>query len=123
MQYWVKYGLMAFLFSAALCAEEKSGAAESNEQEEQYIDVPRPPELPKSVQSGEVLEPQIRVIQEHGRRITEYRVNDQLYMVKISAAGVKPYYLVDRDGNGELESRVNDIHQDVAVPQWVLWRW
>lgn len=89
----------------------------------EFVDAPEPPELPNPVESGETLEPEVTIIRKDDATITEYRVNGNLYKVKIVPAVGKPYYLIDKDGDGELESRVNNIYQDVNVPQWVLFEW
>lgn len=86
-------------------------------------DVPEPPTLPDPVESGEALEPQVTIIHKEDTTIEEYRVNGRLYMVKIIPPTGKPYYLVDNDGDGRMETRVNDIYQDMPVPQWILFSW
>ena len=86
-------------------------------------DIPEPPTLPDPVESGEAIEPEVTIIQRKDATIEEYRVNGNLYMVKITPVVGKPYYLVDRDGDGRMESRVNDIYNDIVVPQWVLFSW
>lgn len=91
--------------------------AEPQATEVELIDVPDP------VVSGEILEPEINIIRRDDATITEYRINGRLYKAKIIPSVGSPYYLVDRDGDGNLESRVNDIYQDIAVPQWVLLSW
>lgn len=47
----------------------------------------------------------------------------RLYMVKITPDKGPSYYLVDSDGDGNLETRRFEISQDFAVPQWTLKRW
>ena len=81
-----------------------------------------PPEIPEQVQGGETLEPDI-IIQE-GEKEThyEYRINGQLYMVKVVPNIGPAYYLVDTDGDGSLESRTQEI-DELAVPRWVLFSW
>ena len=86
-------------------------------------DVPEPPALPDPVESGESIEPQVTIIHKEDVVIEEYRINGRFYMAKITPAVGKPYYLVDKDGDGQLESRVNDIYEDIPVPQWVLFSW
>ena len=54
--------------------------------------------------------------------VDEFRINGQLYMVKISPKKGYPYYLIDNDGDGDLESRRHALG-DPPVPQWVLIRW
>ena len=88
-------------------------------------DVPEPPRLPEQVESGEAmeLEPQVTIIHKEDATIEEYRINGRLYMAKITPVVGPSYYLVDRDGDGQFESRVNDIYNDMPVPQWVLLTW
>ena len=88
-------------------------------------DVPEPPRLPQQVESGEAmeLEPQVTIVHKEDATIEEYRINGHLYMAKITPVVGPAYYLVDRDGDGQFESRVNNIYEDMPVPQWVLLRW
>lgn len=68
------------------------------------------------------LEPQV-VIKRRGKDvIQEYRVNGHLYMVKITPSKGRPYYLIDTDGDGNLETYRNEL-ADPIVPQWPLLRW
>jgi hypothetical protein len=63
-------------------------------------------------------------LQEHDNRtVEEYRVNNKLYMVKITPAVGAPYYLIDDDGSGDLEYRRDAGGRDNRVPQWVLFSW
>jgi hypothetical protein len=83
-----------------------------------------PPELPlpEVIVDGEVIEPEVKIIKQEEGTIYEYRINGQLYMVKIQPIKGPAYYLVDRDGDGEFDSRSNDP-TSIAVPQWILMRW
>lgn len=56
-------------------------------------------------------------------RVKEYRVNGQLYMVEILPVKGAPYYLIDTDGDGLLESHQNHLEPQLAVPRWTLRRW
>ncbi|HLA75742.1 MAG TPA: DUF2782 domain-containing protein [Gammaproteobacteria bacterium] len=85
--------------------------------------VPEPPEIPQAVQSGEALEPDVTIIQREQETVQEYRLNGQLYMIKIIPSSGPPYYLIDNDGNGSLETRGNDIVSESNIPQWVLFSW
>ena len=88
-------------------------------------DIPEPPRLPEQVESGEAmeLEPQVTIIHKEDATIEEYRINGHLYMAKVTPVVGPSYYLVDRDGDGSFESRVNDLYNDMPVPQWVLLTW
>ncbi len=83
---------------------------------------PEPPDLPDPVQSGENIEPQVTIIRKDDAVIEEYRVNGHLYMVKITPAIGPAYYLVDDNGNGELDTRRNAL-ENTNIPRWVLLRW
>ena len=55
--------------------------------------------------------------------VEEYRMGGVLYMVKINPAKGASYYLVDTDGDGNLETRYNDLQGGLLIPAWVLLRW
>jgi hypothetical protein len=55
--------------------------------------------------------------------IIEYRHDGRLYMIKVTPRGAPPYYLIDRDGNGTLESRHKGPMDPVIVPNWILFSW
>lgn len=86
--------------------------------------VPEPPDLPlpEVIVDGEVIEPDVTIIKREEGTIYEYRINGQLYMVKVQPDAGPPYYMVDRDGDGEFDSRSSDP-TDISVPQWILMRW
>ena len=95
---------------------------EENAPEYADVDVPAPPPLPDPVESGQALEPEITIIRKDDATITEYRINNNLYKVKVVHFVGKPYYLIDRDGDGVMEGR-SSIYDDIIVPQWVLFSW
>ncbi|NOX77126.1 MAG: DUF2782 domain-containing protein [Gammaproteobacteria bacterium] len=55
--------------------------------------------------------------------VQELRVNGQLYAVRITPKKGYPYYLVDSDGDGNLETRNNDLGMKLLIPTWVLKSW
>ncbi len=85
--------------------------------------LPEPPPIPARVQSGETLQPEVTIIKRRDATVEEYRANGHLYAIKITPAKGKPYYLVDSDGDGELETRENDLQSNLLIPSWVLIRW
>lgn len=105
--------LVCFLFSAVVSAQD----------EEDFAPVPAPPDLPDPLESGQPIEPQVTIIRKEEAVIEEYRMNGRMYMVKVTPSVGKPYYLVDRDGDGQMESRMSEIYEDFNVPQWVLFSW
>jgi hypothetical protein len=85
-------------------------------------DAPEPPEIPPALVDGEAIEPDVTIIKKEEGTIYEYRINGQLYMVKVQPQVGPAYYLVDRDGDGEFDSRSSDP-TNISVPQWILLRW
>ena len=78
-------------------------------------DVPIPPKV-----QDEQIEPTVTIREEEERMIEEYRLDGQIYMVKITPKGGIPYYYIDTDGDGKLEL---DIDQRAMNPvQPVYWK-
>lgn len=68
-------------------------------------------------------EPEVTIIQRGRDVIEEYRVQGRLYMIRVIPRRGVPYYLVDTDGDGNLETRRNEMTEDLLVPNWTLFRW
>ncbi|MCX4187611.1 DUF2782 domain-containing protein [Methylophaga sp. OBS4] len=83
----------------------------------------KPPVIPEPLQSGESIEPDITIIQKEDRTIEEYRVSGQLYMIKVTPSVGRPYYLMDTDGDGSLESRQFELDSGLLIPNWILLEW
>ena len=86
-------------------------------------DVPEPPPLPEPVKSGEVLEPEVTIVRRERSTVYEYRVNGQLRAIKVVPDRGRPYFLVDADGDGRLETTRSALAPDFLVPAWVLFSW
>jgi len=82
-----------------------------------------PPPPPDVVQSGEPLEPEVTIIKRKDATIEEHRANGHLYMIKVTSVFGKPYYLLDSDGDGVMETNMTEVYSDFVVPQWVLFSW
>ncbi len=67
--------------------------------------------------------PEVTIIQQDDAIIEEYRIGGQLYMVKVTPRKGIPYYLVDTDGDGRLDSRRSELAEDMMIPRWTLFRW
>lgn len=92
--------------------------------EEKPADAPPPPPMTDEVyrQAEEGLEPQVTIIRRGKEIIEQYRRNGRLYMIKITPSKGLPYYLIDTDGDGSLESRRNSL-DDPEVVQWRVFTW
>ena len=88
-------------------------------------DLLKPPVIPPPLESGDSIESQVEITSSNkdGVLTEEYRVNGQLYMIKVTPAFGPPYYFIDSDGNGSLESRHSQFDGEMAVPNWILFEW
>jgi hypothetical protein len=85
--------------------------------------LPEPPPPPPQVESGEVLEPDVTIIQGERQVVEEYRMNGRLYMVRVVPDNAPPYYLMDLDGDGSLETTRHGLAPGFVAPHWILFRW
>jgi len=108
-------GLVLLLTAFPLAAEDENTAMEP-------AIAPQPPELPLPIQSGEALEPEITIRKTEDKVIEEYRIEGKLVMLKVTPTIGPAYYLVDSDGDGELDVKEDDP-RSANVQQWVLFSW
>ena len=69
------------------------------------------------------LGPEVRILQEKNADIEEFRANGKVYMIKVKPKKGPAYYLVDADGDGEFDTRRNDLQPNLLIPSWVLFSW
>jgi hypothetical protein len=86
---------------------------------QQVPDAAPPPPPPYQ---GESVEPQVNIIESEKGTIYEYRVHGQLYMVKVKPVVGPPYYLLDTNGDGVLDTQEPGPANN-AVNQWLLYSW
>jgi len=80
-------------------------------------------ELDLEYRDDDHLEPQVQLKEYHNRTVEEYRINGNLYMIRIKPRFGPAYYLVDDSGTGELELRRDTGGRDILVPRWTLLTW
>lgn len=95
-------------------------------------DLERPPEippidaeeqpLPPKVQE-EQIEPTVTIREEEDRTVEEYRYNGRVYMVKITPRVGAPYYYIDTDGDGSLETAPDNGLEPVKPVHWKIKEW
>ena len=83
-------------------------------------DLPPPP---TDSLNGETPEPEVRIITRPQETVEEYRVGGALYMIKITPKQGVAYYLVDTDGDGNLETQRSTLEPRMAIPGWIILRW
>jgi hypothetical protein len=65
-------------------------------------------------------DPEVTIIQRPDMTITEYRSGGQVYMIKVDPDVGPPYYLIDRNRDGEWDERMGP---DITAPQWTIFEW
>jgi len=78
--------------------------------------------LPPKIQE-EQIEPTVTIREEESRRVEEYSRNGQVYMVKIVPKVGAPYYYIDEDGDGRLETTPNKGLDPVRPVFWKIKEW
>ena len=85
---------------------------------------PEPPaRAPTGTGVDEELEPEVKIIKRDDAEVTEYRMNGQLYMIKVQPVVGPPYYLIDTTGDGSLNVRRTELDPALVVPSWMIFRW
>ena len=85
---------------------------------------PEPPvRTPSTTGVDDELEPEVRIIRRDDAEVTEYRMNGQLYMIKVMPVVGPPYYLIDTTGDGSLNVRRTERDPGLVVPSWMIFRW
>jgi Protein of unknown function (DUF2782) len=69
--------------------------------------------------SDEVDETEIVITTKQARMIEEFRVANQLYMIKVTPRIGAPYYLVDSLGDGKF-ARQNSLDSGFRPPRWTI---
>ena len=82
-------------------------------------DVPIPPKIQE-----EQIVPTVTIREEEERMIEEYRLDGQIYMVKVTPRGGIPYYYIDTDGDGKLELDMDQSAMNPVQPvHWKVKEW
>ena len=97
-------------------------------------DLERPPPIPPPAEAedapippkvqDEQIEPTVTIREEEDRMIEEYRLNGQVYMVKVTPRVGVPYYYIDQDGDGKLELDADQQALNPVQPvHWKIKEW
>ena len=83
-------------------------------------EIPPPPMVDGNPAEESALEPEITIRKKDTETVEEYRINGQLYMMKITPDHGVPYYLHKDDQDG---SWINDgPSKPFSIPKWILFR-
>ena len=108
--------LLALLLAASLPV-----AAADPAKPPQLQPLPAPPPPPPGFEPDPALEPQITIYKRGTDTVEEYRLNGQVYMIKITPATGKPYFMVDNTGKGTFV-RHDDYDTGLRPPSWVIFQ-
>ena len=66
-------------------------------------------------------EPEITIIDAEKKKIEVHQINGRVYKIKVIPKNGKPYFLVDKEGDGDF---IRDSGADrMQIPEWVLISW
>ena len=87
--------------------------------------VPDQPDLPAPVQSGQPMEPDVTIIRRGDESVEEYRMNHQVYRVKVTPVIGPSYTLEDINGDGSMDVRqvAGDNTKGMNINKWTLFSW
>jgi len=117
---WVRRAVLGAIGAWLMTGAAWVGAQQG---QPQLRELPPEPELPLTQQQPPDTEPKVTIAPRRGGKIEEYRVNGQLRAVRITPSRGPSYYLLDTDGDGQLETRSFELADDILVPGWVIFRW
>jgi hypothetical protein len=98
-------------------------SAETEQRPPDLVPLDDQPDIPAPIESGETMQPDVTITKRGKDTVEEYRINDRLYMIKITPVIGPSYYMVDTDGNGTLDQRRGTVQEGMKIPQWVLFSW
>lgn len=78
-----------------------------------------PPPPPEMAPFDASLEPEVTIKKREGDTVEEHRINGKLYRIKVTPEHGVPYYLTDRQGDGNFTQETMGT-PDVSVPTWVI---
>lgn len=110
--------LKSWVVVCLLCATTRLFAAEPPPGLEPLPEGLPPPNVVEDGNS--VLEPEVTIVKKGQETIEEYRINGELYMMKVTPANGKPYYMHKDDQNG---GWIHDgPSQPLSIPKWVIFK-
>ena len=84
--------------------------------------IPEPPAPPPGYELDPALEPQVTILKRGTDTVEEFRLGGKLYMIKVTPAHGKPYYMIDHKGDGTFV-RQDNYDSGVRPPMWVIHSW
>lgn len=111
----MRYLLVLMLLIPSFCFAE--------EDKEELLPMPDLPEMPMPIEDNETMEADITIIRKGDETIQEFRKNGELYMVKIVPDIGPAYYLIDTNGDGNMDVKGSDLDRNLEINQWKILEW
>lgn len=117
--------LLLYALQMPVVAMAQSADAKRPKDLQPLPELPEPPVVPPSATDPGAedpsAEPQVTIVRRGEDTVEEYRLNGQLYMIKVTPRIGLPYYLTDNRGDGTFSIRENH-DQRIRPPMWVIFR-
>lgn len=68
-------------------------------------------------------QPEVTIRRQREDIIEEHRLNGKLYMIRVIPRFGPSFYLLDTDGDGNMDTRYKDLDPNLLIPGWVLFSW
>ena len=81
------------------------------------------PSLPPLDYEERLLGAEVTITETETAIIHEYRINGQIYMVRVDPIVGPPYYFFDHNGDGQLDIHTPGPPAARSVQQWLLFSW
>lgn len=107
--------LPAFIWSSASLAAKKPDNLQPLEEVQ-----PPPKVVDGEALDDSTIEPQITIRKKGSETIEEYRINGEMYMMKVTPEHGVPYYLHKEDSNGAWVN--TGPNPPLSVPKWIIFR-
>lgn len=112
--------LTRFCLPLLLAATATVASAQSNQKNLEPLPTVPPP--PAGIDLDADLEPQVTITKRGEDQVEEFRVNGQLYMLRVTPVNGPTYYLVDEEGKGNWARR-DTVGTNVQPPMWLIKSW
>lgn len=81
------------------------------------------PDLPAPIEDGKPMDPDITIIRRGDETIEEHRMNNQVYMIRVTPVIGPSYSWVDVDRDGTLDSLHGDNQKGMNINRWQIISW
>jgi hypothetical protein len=116
----IKHYLLIFVTSGCMLSAPFNSFADQTD----LSGLPEPPDIPPPIEDDQPMDKDVRIYRKEKKTIHEYRVNGELYYIKVVPDIGPTYYLRDQNGDGAFERFDNSgLDQGMKVQQWRLFSW